>query len=391
MNIDTIIYDKNTTVSGIALLEENLPVELEIITNTQALSGNIYLGKIIRKISVAGNKEGFFIDLGNGLEGFLNAEENGLSETKLTEGQSIIVQVSQERRAEKQARLVRSIQLVGHYLVYCPYRLRVEASSKIKDKQKMFEYMEKVRNLTHSQEGWILRTASVDTEFANIEQEMEELHNLYEQIRIKARSSQAPCLLYAHPDSVFEYIKRYQNSLHKIITNNHNIENEIKANYHNTIDVEYCINPFEKYGIDEVISEALEKEILLKGGGCIHIEETKACVAIDVDSNKDIGGGSLNRINEEAAYEIIRQIRLRNLSGKIVIDFAGHSEYRYIKPLLDILEEGLEKDNIKSHLCGLSRAGLVEIIRVRRRPSLQDILTDECRTCRGSGRVEKGV
>ena len=99
----------------------------------------------------------------------------------------------------------------------------------------------------------------------------------------------------------------------------------------------------------------------------------------------------MNRINEEAAYEIARQIRLRNLAGKIVIDFAGHSEYKYIKPLLEILERELAKDSIKSRVAGLSRAGLVEIIRVRRRPSLSELITEECPTCNGTGRVEKGA
>ena len=389
MSADIIIYDKNSSASGIAVLENGIPAELEIITAGQAISGNIYLGKIIRKIELAGGKEGFFIDLGDGLEGFLNAEEYGLAELKLSEGQSIVVQVSQEKRAEKQPRLVRAVQLVGAYLVYCPYRLRVEASAKINDHQKMVEYMEKVKNLTTGQEGWILRTASVETDFAEVAREMEKLHDTYEQIRIKARSAQAPCLLYASPDPIFEHLTRHADSLAKLVTNNRNIEAEVKQQYADAFEVEICAAPFEKYGIDEVIAGALEKEITLKGGGRISIEETRACVAIDVDSGKDVGGGSLNRINEEAAYEIARQIRLRNLAGKIVIDFAGHSEYRYIKPLLDILEEELSKDSIKSHVAGLSRAGLAEVIRVRRRPSLQELMTDECPTCKGCGRVEK--
>ena len=90
---------------------------------------------------------------------------------------------------------------------------------------------------------------------------------------------------------------------------------------------EIVASPFEKCGVDEVIGEALEKTVPLKSGGRITIEETRACVAIDVDSSRDAGGGSLNRLNEEAALEIVRQIRLRNLAGKIVVDFAGHSEF----------------------------------------------------------------
>lgn len=391
MTTDTIIYDKNSAVTGIALLENGRPAELEIITGSQAISGNVYLGKINKKVELAGGREGFFVNLGDGTEGFLNAEENGLSDAKLTEGQSIVVQVSQEKRAEKHARLVRSVQLVGSYLVYCPYRLRVEASAKIEDKHKMAEYMEKVKENMTGQEGWVLRTASVDVDFAEVAKEMNDLRNTFEHIRMKARSEQAPALLYAKPDSLFEYLARHAGEVKKLITNSRNIENEVKALYGDSLEIEICQNPFEQYGIDEVIAQALEKETTLKGGGRISIEETRACTAIDVDSGRDTGGGALNRINEEAAYEIVRQIRLRNLAGKIVIDFAGHSEYKYIKPLLEILQQELAKDSMKSHVAGLSRAGLVEIIRVRRRPSLSELMTEECRSCNGTGRVEKGA
>lgn len=391
MTTDTIIYDKNSAVTGIALLENGRPAELEIITGSQAISGNVYLGKINKKVELAGGREGFFVNLGDGTEGFLNAEENGLNDAKLTEGQSIVVQVSQEKRAEKHARLVRSVQLVGSYLVYCPYRLRVEASAKIEDKHKMAEYMEKVKENMTGQEGWVLRTASVDVDFAEVAKEMNDLRNTFEHIRMKARSEQAPALLYAKPDSLFEYLARHAGEVKKLITNSRNIENEVKALYGDNLEIEICQNPFEQYGIDEVIAQALEKETTLKGGGRISIEETRACTAIDVDSGRDAGGGALNRINEEAAYEIVRQIRLRNLAGKIVIDFAGHSEYKYIKPLLEILQQELAKDSMKSHVAGLSRAGLVEIIRVRRRPSLSELMTEECRSCNGTGRVEKGA
>ena len=86
---------------------------------------------------------------------------------------------------------------------------------------------------------------------------------------------------------------------------------------------------------------------------------------------------------------IARQIRLRNLSGKIIVDFAGSSEYRYMKPVLEVLEREVAKDPIRTHVVGLSRAGNVEIIRIRRRPSLSDVMSVECPTCKGTGRVEK--
>ncbi len=384
--IDTIIYDKNSQVTGIALLKSGEVKNIEIISGNQAISGNVYLGKITKKVSLAHDREGFFVNIGDGKEAFLNGDEYGMNEVKLVEGQSVVVQVAQERHAEKNARLVRSIQLVGTYVVYCPYRMDVGASNKIEDKNKVAELIEAVKGEVTGQEGWVLRTAAGDVNFSVIAEEMKQLRDTFENIRIKARNEQAPYLLYSKPDSVWEYINFYKNSLEKVVTNNRNLQDMLSDN------VEFIVSnsPFEEYGVDEVIGEALEKTVTLKHGGRVTIEETKACVAIDVDSGKDNGGGALNRLNEEAAYEIAKQIRLRNLAGKIVVDFAGHSEYRYIKPLLEILEKELNKDMTKSRVIGLSHGGLVEIIRVRKRPTLQEVMSEECPTCQGTGRVEKG-
>ena len=148
-------------------------------------------------------------------------------------------------------------------------------------------------------------------------------------------------------------------------------------------------DPFVALGLEDAIAEALLKTVKLPSGGRLSIEETKACVCIDVDSGSDNGRGSLSALNQEAAVEIARQIRLRNLSGKIIIDFAGSSEYKFLKPVIETLEAELAKDSNKGRLLGLSKAGNVEIVRVRRRPTLQDVLSVECDSCQGTGRVMK--
>ena len=389
MSIDTIVYDKNSQVTGIATLDNGEVRDIEIVSGNQAISGNVYLGKITKKVTLAQEREGFFVNIGDGKEAFLNGDEYGMNESKLVEGQSVVVQVAQERHAEKNARLVRSIQLVGTYLVYCPYRMDVEASSKIEDKAKVSDLLDAVKENITGQEGWVIRTAAGNADIKAVIEEMVELRNTFENIRIKARNGQAPSLLYSKPDTIFEYINHYKStSLKKVITNCRNLEEALKDS---KIEVEVVNSPFEDCGIDEVIGEALEKTINLKSGGRVTIEETRACVAIDVDSGHDNGGGALNRLNEEAAHVIAKQIRLRNLAGKIVVDFAGHSEFRFIKPLLEILEQDLSDDLTKSRVIGLSHGGLVEIVRVRKRPSLLELMSEECHTCQGTGRVEKGA
>ena len=373
MKTDVIVYEKKNALTRIALLGAGEPQEFEFIKENQAAEGNIYLGRITRKLDLAHDKIGFFVDIDDGREAFLNAEETGLNEISLSEG----------------AKVVRSIQIVGSHLVYCPYRLHVEASPRIEDKEKLAEYKEKVLENTTGQEGWILRTSSVDVPFDVIAAEMLELRGIYENVRIKARNAKAPALLYAKADPLIEHITRSRPALTKVVVNSHNVENALKEKFNGEFAVEYMTEPFAEYGLEDALSDALQKTVSLRSGGRIHIEETKACVAIDVDSGDDKSNGSITRLNSEAAAEIARQIRLRNLSGKIVIDFAGSSEYKFLKPVIEELENALADDLYHARVLGLSRGGNVEIQRVRRRPTLSDILTVECETCLGTGRVAR--
>ena len=389
MTVDTIIYEKNGSLTSIALMNKGDLLEVDIFDGSKAAEGNVYLGKITHKIDIANGRVGYMIDINDGRDAFLNADEIGLKDAEYTNGQSIIVQVSQEQRAEKGAKVMRGLQFVGTYLVYCPYRMNVEASARIAQPERLLELRHLVIENTVGQEGWIIRTAAADAEPDEITDEMVELRKMYDAVRAKARIEAAPCLLYAKANPLFEYMAANSMTLDKIIVNTRNVEAEIKEEVDGDFEVEVMNEPFKHFGIDEAIFAALEKEVRLKGGGRIFIEETKAFVAVDVDTGDDRGNGSISRLNEEAAIEIARQIRLRNLSGKIIVDFAGSSEYRYMKPVLEVLEREVAKDPIRTHVVGLSRAGNVEIIRLRRRPSLSDVMSVECPTCKGTGRVEK--
>ncbi len=385
MMIDTLVYEnKNNFVRVAGLADGNLQ-KLEIVDLSKALEGNIYLGRITKKIELANGKTGYFVNIGDTREAFINAEEYGRDDLNANEGQEVVVQVAQEQRAEKGARLVRSLQFVGHNLVYCPYRMNVEVSSKISDKLKAEELKKTVQDNTTGQEGWIVRTSAVYAEQDSIVEEMEVLRNKFDAVRQKAKTSKAPTLLLERNNILMETINHHVETLKTIVVNDHNLEKILGEDF----EVKYSVNPFEEYGLEDAILEALQKEIKLKSGGRITIEETRACVAIDVDSGEDDGQGSLGRLNIEAAEEIARQIILRNLSGKIVVDFAGFSEYKYLKNAIDVLEENLHHDTTRVFVYGLSRAGLVEVSRARRRPSLLDVLSVECPTCKGCGRVEK--
>lgn len=387
MKADTIVYEKKDGLLRLAVLEQGKMVEFDTFDETSAVEGNVYLGKIMRKIELANQKTAFKVNIGDAKDAFLSAYEPDLKEVNMSEGQSVVVQVSQEPHAEKGAKVVRNIQIVGTTVVYRPFKGFVDVSSKITDKNLVQAFRTAVLNHRQGQEGWAVRTAAVDFDVDTLLEEMVKLRSVYENIRVNARNASAPALLYKKENPIYEYIRRYKNTLEKIVVNDHHLESEIE-NFAD-IQTEYALNPFEIYGIEDQLFEALSQTVGLKSGGKIYIEQTKACVSIDVDSGSITEGANPQELNHEAAHEIARQIRLKNLSGKIIIDFAGLKDYEYMHAVMDTLSSDLADDPCRSRVLGLSKAGNIEILRQRRRPSLLDVYTDECPTCQGLGRVEK--
>ena len=386
MKADKIVYDKNDDAFGIAVFDEKGPAEIDIYNESRALEGNVYLGKIVKKINLANDRYGFMVDIGDGHEAFLNSYEPILKEANMNEGQSVVVQVLQEKRAEKGAKVVRNVQLVGTYMVYCPFRYDIEVSRKIGDVEKIEKYTKLVKEKSVGQEGWVVRTMAETATEDQIVEEMVKLRDIYENIRKKARTMTAPALLYAKESPLFEYINRYHDTLREVVVDTPKLAEAVEAVFAGKVTIQK--DGFEEFGVDDAIVEALNRSVKLPHGGSLQIEETRACVAIDVDSGNLREVGDIDNLNREAAKEVARQIRLRNLSGKIIIDFAGSSEYRFMKSVIDCLEEELADDACHSRVLGLSRAGNIEIIRQRRRPSLRDLYTVECPTCSGTGRVE---
>ena len=386
MKARKIVYDKNENATGLAIYDENGLMEIDIFDAKRALEGSVFLARIDKKIKLANDRFGFLVNIGEGCEAFLNSYEPALKEANMSEGQSVVVQVAQEKHAEKGAKVVRNIQLAGAYVVFCPFKYDVEVSNKITDTEKAKKLSEFVKENALANEGWVLRTLAVEATEQQILDEMKALRETYENIRKKARSLSAPAQLYAKENPLFEYVRRYHDSLTEIVVDTPNLAKEVEEIFSGTVTLQK--DGFEVFGVDDEIVEALNKTVKLKNGGALKIEETSACVAIDVDSSGISAGGAIENLNIEAAKEIARQIRLRNLAGKIVIDFAGSSEYRFMKRVMEVLEEELADDACHSRILGLSRAGNVEILRQRRRPTLRDLYTIECPTCQGTGRVE---
>ena len=382
--IDKLVVENKSGIKKIACFGDNILKEFIVVDSNKANEGNIYLGKITKKIKTANDKTGYFVNIGSGRDAFINSEENSLEALEAIEGQDIIVQVSQEQRAEKGARLSRILRLAGVYLVYDPYGEEISVSNKIEDeyiRENLIDLVFKNAN----KGGFTIRTSAKDVSSEEILAEMKYLEGLFDSIIEKAKLSKAPSLLYIKDNIIEEIISRQTTCLNKVVVDNHILE----ESFSEFCDVEYDRDAFVNNGVLDIINEALQKEVKLKCGGRIIIEETKAFVAIDVDSGEGYSQGGLGRLNNEAAQEIARQIILRNLSGKIIIDFAGISDYKFLKNSMDILERELKNDVCKARVLGLSRAGNVEVLRNRRRPTLNDIFSEECPTCKGTGKVEK--
>ena len=384
---DTIIYEKSGVDACLAVLNEGKLTEFELFNETGTQEGNVYLGRIIKKIDLAEGKFGFMVNIGDEKEAFMNSQEKGLLEVNMTEGQCVVVQVSKTGHSEKGAKLVRAIQIPGTYLVYRPFGSYVDVSLKINNEEKVKELQDAVlKNVGQNQEGWVVRTAAENVDINVVIEEMQLLREIYENIRVKARSATAPAILYAKENPLFDLIRRYKDSLTKVIVNDHNLESKVSSIFNG--EVIYSKDPSEEYGVQDMLQLAMQKTITLPNGGQIHIEETKAMVAIDVDTKGLVARGDTDNFNKEAAIEIARQIILRNLSGKIMIDFAGSNEYRFMRSVIDTLEEALAGDYHGARVLGLSKAGNVEILRRRIGKTLLEQFSVECPTCSGTGRVE---
>lgn len=384
---DTIVYEKSGTDACLAVLNNGDLREFEVFNETGAVEGNVYLGRIIKKINLSDDKTGFMVNIGDTADAFMNSQEKGLLEVNMTEGQCVVVQVQKEAHGDKGAKLVRAVQIPGTYLVYRPFGSYVDVSLKIEDEQKIEALKSAVmKNVSSQQEGWVVRTAAADADINDVIDEMTTLRETYENIRVKARSATAPAILYAKENPLFELIRRYQETLQKVVVNDHNLEEKVKAVF--SKEVVYDADPSETFGIQDMLQEALEKTVKLPSGGEIHIEETRAFVAIDVDSANMAARGQTDNLNREAAVEIARQIILRNLAGKIIIDFAGSGEYRFMRDIMDVLSQELVGDAQGARVVGLSKAGNVEVLRRRKHPTLLEQFSEECPTCHGTGRVE---
>ncbi len=321
----------------------------------------------------------------------------------LKEGQEIIVQIAKEPLGRKGARITSHVALPGRYLVYMPTVEHIGVSRKIASEEERL----RLRNILLENKGsltggFIVRTAGAGKSEDDIKSDMRFLSSLWTDIRADAEKSKAPVLLHRDLDLVQRLLRDLLSPEFKTIW----VDSE--AEYERVIEfVNRCAPSlvghvklftretpmFEEFGIHAEIEKALKPKVWLKSGGYIVINQTEALVAIDVNTGKYVGKTSrledtIVKTNVDAVAEIVRQIRLRDLGGIVVIDFIDMDERRNRAKVVQALEEALRADRAPTKIIAFHDFGLVAITRKRVKQSLERTLCEPCDYCEGAGWVK---
>ena len=385
MAADSLYIDSLPGETRIAWVENGRLSELEIVrAGRESLVGNVYLGRVEK---IAAGIQSAFVDIGLGQSGFLSLKEAGET-TAVTEGARLIVQVAKDPVAGKGAKLTARIGLPGRYLVHMPLATRVRLSRRIGPPQEAARLTALLAE-AGLEGGYILRTAAMGAGRDDLLADAAATATLWERIRRKADGARPPLCLHAEPPPVHRVLRAaVEAGVGRIVFDSAEALAEARAfvaaaapSPMPRLDVHAGSRPlFEAAAIEEQIEAALQPVVLLPSGGNIVIEETAALTAVDVNTGaagRDGGAGRGGLLaNKEAAAEIGRQIRLRNIAGQVVIDFLPMRGPAAGAEVLRILKEALADDRCPSQVVGFTRLGLVEMTRERRRPSLRDILSD---------------
>jgi ribonuclease G len=422
-----IVINATKHESRIAVLDEGQVVELWVErTRQRTLVGNIYKGRVTK---VLPGMQSAFVDLGLERDAFLyvsdvieeveafeseGAVEIPIDEVQprpeasisdlLREGQEIVVQVSKDTIAGKGARITTHVTLPGRFLVYMPTVNHVGVSRRIENEAERTRLKEILERMRKGPGGFIVRTAGEGRDEAEFVADLQYLTDLWEQIRRRGEKGSAPASLHQDLDLVLRTIRdvlspdfktvwvdsvdQYQRAVEFL--------DQIQPNLVSRVRLYLRDEPiFDDFGIEPEIAKALKSKVWLKSGGYIVINQTEALVAIDVNTGKYVGKRNLEetvfRTNLEAAKEIVRQVRLRDLGGIIVLDFIDMEEAANRTALFEAVENEVRKDRSKTKILQISEFGLIEMTRKRVRQSLERSLTQACPYCGGSGRIKSNV
>jgi ribonuclease G len=378
------------------IFENREAVELRVeYLNNFKQSGNIYKGKV-KRIVPAMNAA--FVDIGEDREAFLPLKDIEKICPSIQVGKSILVQIKRAAINTKGAKLTCKITLPGKYIVLLPTTKQISISSKIENKKLKEDIKELLEPFNKEGYGFIIRTSAEHAQPEGIIEDFISLKNLWEKIQKQASMKKMPSLIYEEKDKIFSILRDYAGEISKIITDDIKLYKELKKHIKKhfpdkNISIELYRNKnaslYSSYQIDRIIGKVLNPYVWLKSGGYLVIEETEALVTIDVNSGKHCKHQSLEdtayHTNLEAAKEIAKHMRLRDLGGIIVIDFIDMKSEERKEALKEFLKEEVKKDKRPVKIKDFTSLGLLELTRKKLEESLIKQLSDICRTCKGRG------
>lgn len=408
-----IVVESSPEETRVVVLENGKPAEIHVERpDERSLVGNVYLGRVDRVIP---GMQSAFIDVGLARHAFLHvsdvlpggadgeppAEEKPI-ETLLRNGQQIIVQVSREPIASKGARVTADVTLAGKLVVYMPLTSHLGISKRIADpaqREELRAAVEAVRGRVEG--GAIVRTDALGAPDGAIEAELLSLQEAWRAIQAGARGATAPKLLREEEGIAFRLLRDAQaKGVQRVLTDDADLLARLRAwaeahspGLQDRLELRTGEGGLlESLGLEQEIDKAVRDRAWLKSGGYLVINQLEALVAIDVNTGKFVGGRRLEetilQVNLEAAREVARQLRLRDLGGIVVVDFIDMEEEAHRRALRDELESAFARDRAKTTVLAMSDFGLVQITRQRQKNSLDRTLLQPCPACSGSGRVK---
>jgi len=431
-----IIVNSSMVETRVAVLEDGVLVELLIDdSKNKSIAGNIYKGRVLK---ILPGMQAAFVDLGLAKDAFLyvrdifedleeyerllNLGEEGepgeplpeeprpsfargrrpqaTIEELLKEGQEVLAQVAREPLGTKGARITSHITLPGRYLVYMPTEQHIGVSRKIENETERSRLKQIVEDINPQREGVIVRTAGIGKGKAEIAADLEFLRSLWKKIKSRAETLTAPALVQKDLDLIFRIFRDlFTKEVVRLVVDS-------PTEYERCLEYADSLHPdlkshlflytedepiFKSFGIEREVEKALRHKVWLKSGGYIVLEETEALVSIDINTGKYVGKHDFEetvlKTNLEAAREVARQVRLRDLGGIIIIDFIDMARQENRDKVMEELKEALKVDRSPTNVSLLSELGLVEMTRKRVRQGLNQSLSQTCATCGGLGWV----
>jgi ribonuclease G len=383
---------------------------------SRSIVGNIYKGKVD---NVLPGLEAAFVDIGLDKNGFLHVDDivmpgvevarrgrTGSKGAKISQllkpGQEIIVQVMKDPLKTKGARLSMQLSIAGRYLVYVPQGEGVGVSRRLSDKERD-RLRKQAKGLDLQDGGAIIRTAASGATREDFEREIKYLFKLYELLQKRAADATAPAMVFQEADLSVRVVRDiFSAQFEKAIVDDQKQYERLNSFFTRTAPelldrlelYEGDDSLWEQFGLEEAVKSTLSRRVDLPSGGYLIIDYAEAMTVIDINSGSFTGRGkqarledTITRTNLEAAEEVVRQLRLRDIGGIIVIDFIDMARARNRDAVLKTLRKQLDEDRTKTYVMEISPLGLVEMTRQNVTDGVREILTKVCPTCEGEGVV----